>query len=159
MKVGELARDRRLSRIIHVLIHMDRHGKRATSDLIAAKLHTNPVVVRRAMAGLRDMGIVSSEKGHGGGWVMQRELSQISLWDIYRAVGTTTLVNVGPSADRTDCLVEKSIESRIGSAVAAAESVLIARLSEIMVADLADDFEQRFAEIGGEVAADDRAVS
>jgi len=31
---------------------------------------TIPVVARRVMAGLRDQGIVTSAKGHGGGWMI-----------------------------------------------------------------------------------------
>ncbi|MZC01638.1 transcriptional regulator, partial [Salmonella enterica subsp. enterica serovar 4,12:i:-] len=39
--------DTRLSRMLHVLIHMSRHDRPATSDNIAEMLNTNPVVVRR----------------------------------------------------------------------------------------------------------------
>ncbi len=45
--------DSRLSRMLHVLIHMDQHDQRTTSETIAQMLRTNPVVVRRTMAGLR----------------------------------------------------------------------------------------------------------
>ena len=37
--------DSRLSRMLHVLIHMDRHEHSATSEMIAKMLNTNPVVV------------------------------------------------------------------------------------------------------------------
>ncbi|MFP8913766.1 transcriptional regulator, partial [Pseudomonas aeruginosa] len=39
--------DTRLSRMLHVLIHMARHEGPATSEAIAQMLGTNPVVVRR----------------------------------------------------------------------------------------------------------------
>ena len=42
--------DTRLSRMLHVLIHMARHEGPATSEAIAQMLGTNPVVVRRTMA-------------------------------------------------------------------------------------------------------------
>src|SRR3546814_8971721 len=66
--------DSRLSRMLHVLLHMARHEGPMTSDEIARMLGTNAVVVRRTMAGLRDSGYVRSEKGHGGGWAIQAEL-------------------------------------------------------------------------------------
>jgi len=69
-----MPRDLRISRMLHVLIHMDRHLTLATSEQIADMISTNPVVVRRIMAGLRDKGIVTSEKGHGGGWRLARPL-------------------------------------------------------------------------------------
>ena len=79
--------DTRLSRMLHVLIHMDRMEGPVTSDAVAKMLGTNPVVVRRTMAGLRDAGYVRSEKGHGGGWTLERPLGAITMLDIHRAVG------------------------------------------------------------------------
>jgi DNA-binding IscR family transcriptional regulator len=58
-----------------------------TSDEIGAMLGTNPVVVRRTMAGLRARGYVSSEKVTGGGWRLARPLEQLTLLDIYEAIG------------------------------------------------------------------------
>ena len=58
-----MPRDLRMSRMLHVLIHMDRHVARATSEQISKMIATNPVVVRRMMAGLREKGVVTSEKG------------------------------------------------------------------------------------------------
>ena len=55
--------DARLSRMLHLLIHMGRMEGPLTSDDAAMMLGTNPVVVRRTMAGLRDAGYVRSMKG------------------------------------------------------------------------------------------------
>src|SRR3546814_19719205 len=79
--------DSRLSRMLHVLLHMARHEGPMTSDEIARMLGTNAVVVRRTMAGLRDSGYVRSEKGHGGGWAIQADLETVSLLAVHRAVG------------------------------------------------------------------------
>ena len=63
----KLNKDTRLSRILHVLIHMDQHEAPLTSEKIAIMLNTNPTVVRLTLAGLREAGYVNSEKGHNGG--------------------------------------------------------------------------------------------
>lgn len=105
-----MPRDNRLSRMLHVLIHMDRHVERATSEAIAKMLGTNPVVVRRMMAGLRDQGYVRSEKGHGGGWELVCDLDAITLLDVYRAIGEPPLFSIGPHAEQSDCLVEKAVD-------------------------------------------------
>ena len=110
-----MPRDLRLSRMLHVLIHMDRHVTLATSEQISKMISTNPVVVRRMMGGLRDRGIVTSEKGHGGGWKLALPLSDVTLRDVYEAVGAPPLFNIGPNADPSACLVEqaaKDVESR-----------------------------------------------
>lgn len=64
-----MKRSDRLSVALHVLLHMaDRGSEPMTSAEMAACVETNPVVIRRTFAGLREAGIVSSDKGHGGGW-------------------------------------------------------------------------------------------
>ena len=83
--------DSRLSRMLHILVHMARHAEPVTSERIAEMLGTNPVVVRRTLSGLRDAGYVRSEKGHGGGWVITCDLEHVTLLDIYNAVGQPSL--------------------------------------------------------------------
>ncbi|RVV97216.1 Rrf2 family transcriptional regulator [Mesobaculum littorinae] len=141
-----MPRDLRMSRILHVLIHMDRHVARATSDQIAGMISTNPVVVRRMMAGLRDRGIVTSEKGHGGGWRLARPLTEVTLRDVYEAVGAPVLFNVGPTAEPSDCLVEKAVDARLDSALREAEARLLTQFAAIRVEDVVQDFERDFAD-------------
>ena len=56
-----MKRNGKLSASLHALVHMaERPERPMTSEEIASWLHTNPVVVRRMVAGLRDAGILSS---------------------------------------------------------------------------------------------------
>jgi len=129
--------------MLHVLIHMDRHVKRATSDTMAKMLGTNPVVVRRMMAGLREKGIVTSEKGHHGGWELAVGLDAITLFDVYEAVGRPALFGIGGQAGHAECLVEQAVDARMAQTLAEAERLLFDRFRGITVMDLAADFEQR----------------
>ena len=142
-----------MSRMLHVLIHMDRHVQKATSDLIAKMLGTNPVVVRRMMAGLRNKGFVTSEKGHGGGWALTRGLDSITLLDVYEAIGEPPLFSIGPHAQRPQCLVEQAVDARMAQTLGEAEALLRQRFGAITVADLATDFEQRLEVHLGQGAA------
>lgn len=148
-----MPRDSRMSRMLHVLIHMDRHVQRPTSEQISRMLGTNPVVVRRMMSGLRENGMVKSEKGHGGGWQLTRDLSNITLLDVYTAIGEPPLFNLGPDSDNPDCLVEQAVDARLGQTLSAAETLLRERFSAISVADLAKDFEARLTETKPESTA------
>ena len=49
-----------------------------TSEMLARAMGTNPVVIRRLMAGLRERGFVQSEKGHGGGWTIACDLAAVT---------------------------------------------------------------------------------
>lgn len=135
--------DSRLSRMLHVLLHMARHDGPMTSERIAAMLVTNPVVVRRTMAGLRDAGYVRSEKGHGGGWAIARDLAEVSLLDVHRAVGGPRLFAIGSENANPDCAVEKVVNAALEDALAEAEALLIARLGAISLAELAEAFDAR----------------
>jgi len=143
-----MRQDTRLSRVLHVLIHMEKHEKPATSDAIAAMLQTNPVVVRRTMAGLRDAGYVTSEKGHGGGWVLARPLAEITLFDIYQALGTPELFSIGLSGDNPACVIEQAVNVALADAMTEAEAILLGRFGKITLADLASESFKRWAQSG-----------
>ncbi|MCX5515211.1 transcriptional regulator [Kaistia algarum] len=135
--------DSRLSRMLHVLIHMDESDGPLTSDTIARMLGTNPVVVRRTMAGLRDKGYVHSGKGHGGGWTLARRLDEITLRDVYRSLGEPSVFALGPTADHPRCLVEQAVNAAVDEALDEAEALLLRRFAAVSVGDIARDFRAR----------------
>jgi Rrf2 family protein len=132
--------DSRLSRMLHVLLHMACAEGPLTSEQIAAMLGTNPVVVRRTMAGLRHQGYVLSDKGHGGGWRLACDLRHVSLLDIHKAVGGPNLFAIGNDSDNPNCPVEKAVNWALTEALEAAEAILLKRLADTSLADLAEDF-------------------
>jgi Rrf2 family protein len=148
-----MRQDTRLSRVLHVLIHMEKHEKPATSDAIAAMLQTNPVVVRRTMAGLRDAGYVTSEKGHGGGWVLARPLAEITLLDIHKALGNPDMFSIGLSGDNPACVIEQSVNVALADAMTEAQALLRDRFGKITLADLARESFKRWAQSGHKPSA------
>ncbi|MET1070314.1 MAG: Rrf2 family transcriptional regulator [Pseudomonas prosekii] len=139
--------DTRLSRMLHVLIHMARHDQPATSDTIAQMLSTNPVVVRRTMALLKKEGYVRSEKGHRGGWSLAKPLAEMTLLNIHQALGSSSLFAIGLSTDHPQCLVEQAVNAALTEAFDAAQTLLIERLGSVTLEQLANDFERRFREL------------
>ncbi|WP_309737255.1 Rrf2 family transcriptional regulator [Pseudomonas sp. SORGH_AS_0199] len=135
--------DTRLSRMLHTLIHMARHEQPATSDTLAQMLSTNPVVVRRTMALLKEQGYVRSEKGHRGGWMLAKPLAEITLLDIHQALGSSSIFAIGLATDHPECLVERAVNNALTEAFDAAQALLLTRLRSITLQQLADDFEQR----------------
>lgn len=135
--------DTRLSSILHVLLHMSATQSAMTSERLAGYLGTNPVVVRRTMAGLRQAGIVTSEKGHGGGWRLARQLEAITLADIHAALGGPALLAFGNRNDKPQCLVEQAVNARLSDTMAEARALVLRRLSAITLADIEADFRDR----------------
>jgi len=133
--------------MLHVLLHMAEWDRPVTSEDLAATVGTNPVVIRRVLAGLRERGYVQSEKGHGGGWTLACDLTQVTLRDVYDAVGRPPLIAMGHRSDAPDCLVEQAVNSALGDAFGEAEKVLLNHLTEVTLAELSADFHVRLSKV------------
>lgn len=131
-----MRRDSRLSVALHALLHV-AHAGLLTSETMAAQIGTNPVVIRRTMAGLRAAGIVRSEKGHGGGWSLARGLDQITLYDVYEALGEPTILAMSNRTESPGCVVEKAVNRALGGAFEAVEALLVEQLRNVTLAALA----------------------
>ncbi|MFJ3046861.1 RrF2 family transcriptional regulator [Herbaspirillum chlorophenolicum] len=131
--------DTRLARLLHVLIHMHLREGTTTSDTIAQMLHTNPVIVRRTMAAIREAGYVSSTGGPGGGWRLERAISDITVRDVYQAITRSSLFAVGLTQDNPHCPVEASVNKHLRAALNAAERTLIQQLGALRLSDIAEE--------------------
>ena len=131
--------DSRLSRMLHVLIHMDHIGAPVTSETISRMLDTNPVVVRRTMAALRDAGYLNSAKGHGGGWTLAKPLETVTLLDIHQALGSPRVFAIGLADETPSCLVERAVNVALDDAMQDAERRLLNRFGEVTIGALSRD--------------------
>lgn len=141
--------DNRLWRTLHVLIHMSHTQQPMTSQAIAEMLCTNAVVVRRTMAGLRDQGLLHSEKGHGGGWRLVRPLDQITLLDVYQALGSPSLFAIEAAKDSHGCLVEKAVNFAIDDVLEEARQALLERFASIPLSRIETDFQTELEQVLG----------
>lgn len=141
--ISYMRRDSKLSSILHLLLHMAHSDRPLTSDELAGFLQTNPVLVRRTLAGLRERGYVGAVKGHGGGWVVTADLHAVTLRDIYDSVGAPTVFAMGNRDDAPGCLVEQVVNASLTDAFEEAEALLIARFAGITLADLSGRFSAR----------------
>ena len=116
-----MRRDSRLSVALHALLHM---------------ADANPVVIRRTMGGLRAVGIVRSEKGHGGGWSLARKLEDVSLYDVYEALGEPTIFAIGNRTESPGCAVEKAVNRTLEEALEKAQALLVAQLRDVKISEI-----------------------
>lgn len=152
-----MRRDSRLSGVLHVLLHMAEHKGPVTSEVLARAMQTNPVVIRRIMAGLRDQGYVRSEKGHGGGWTLACDLAAVTMRDIYDALGRPSILAIGNRSESPDCLVEQAVNAALDNALEEAEARLLGQFSHVTLAALSADFHDRLARRSAEPAKEDHA--
>ena len=96
-----MPRSTRFAVAVHALTHLVDAPEPLTSEQLADCIGTNPVVVRRTLAGLREAGVVTSARGTGGGWALAHDPADISLRDVYAALGERLLQGIdvtGPAA-------------------------------------------------------------
>jgi DNA-binding IscR family transcriptional regulator len=74
---------------------------------------------------------------------LARDLSQITLRDIYAALGSPLLFAIGNRTDAPDCLVEQAVNAALDATFRDAETLLLARLGEVTLATLSADVGRR----------------
>ena len=150
-----MMRDSRLSGVLHILLHMAEATGPVTSVAMARAMRTNPVVIRRTMAGLREHGLIRSAKVHGGGWTLARDLTAITLRDVYEALGEPTLFATGHRTEAPGCLVEQAVNAALDGAFRDAEALLLGRFATVTLAALSADFHARMVASGKSIKFDE----
>lgn len=135
--------DSRLSRMLHALLHMHRREAPTSSEVIAEMLGINPGVVRRNMGALRKSRIVTALKGHGGGWTLARKLEDITLQDVYEALGYPNLFALGPTLDSPTCPLEGAANAALNEGLSKASQAFSGHLRSMTLADLIDEAGRR----------------
>jgi DNA-binding IscR family transcriptional regulator len=135
-----MPRSSRFSVALHLLVHLVDAPEPQTSEQLAACVGTNAVVVRRTLAGLREAGLVTSTRGTGGGWRLARAAGDVTLRDVYAALGERLLGAVdvaGPGAPAGGCRIQRAVAGTLDEFLEDAEALLAARLGRITLAVLA----------------------
>ena len=112
--------------------------QRVCSDELAKSVNTNPVVIRRLIARLKEQGLVTVSKGKEGGYSLGKDLNDISLWDIFEAVEDPPLFGVHSSIPNPDCAVGNCIENLLVAMYGNAEAALKESLSKVTLNCMAE---------------------
>lgn len=104
---------------------------------IAESIHTHPARVRQVMSELVRAGIVETRRGAGGGARLARPASEITLRQVYEAVGRDeALFTTPPGGPNEQCAVAPHINSWLESLFNDIEEVLMGRLGEVTLCQL-----------------------
>lgn len=93
------------------------------------------MVVRRVLGRLREAGLLTSEKGHSGGWKLAQPPQKITFADVYLALGES-LIAADDHESALSCEVEHSLHRRVSSVMNELEEGLIAKLGETTISEL-----------------------
>lgn len=139
-----MRKDSRLSRVLHILVHLEAINRPVTSERMAEMLSTNPVVVRRTMALLRKAGYVTSAKGHNGGWQLAKPLANITLLDVHLALGESSVFTIGLTDEHNHCVIEQAVNNALRDVMNEAEALMLQRFGQITLDKLGADRISRY---------------
>jgi len=103
---------------------------------LAESVNTNPIVVRRLLGQLREAGLVEEHAGRHGGASLARPAEQITLCDIWLAVGERALFAYNANKPNPACPVSCRMQTLLAPVFASVSETVEARLREIRLADL-----------------------
>ena len=121
---------------------------RVTSEFLAGSIGVNPVIVRNVMSQLREAGIVQTQRGSSGA-VLIRPLDEITLYDIYKAVGSVDpeegLFHFHEQPSPA-CPVGRNIHKVLDERLLDAQRALEDQLRRTTLADISEDTKQAIQE-------------
>lgn len=107
-----------------------------TSEMIATSVGTNPVVIRRIIGCLVKGGIVDVRKGAGGGSLLTRAPSDISIGDIYDALDEDHLFQVPSLGETHSCPIGRAVRPILSEIFQGAEGAVVRYLGSVTLEDL-----------------------
>jgi Rrf2 family protein len=109
-----------------------------TSETIAESVDTNPVVIRRIMAHLRQHGLVDSRPGASGGWHLLHDPAAINLRDVYRAIRHENVLAMHQHPN-PDCPIGGQIQETLGQVFDEAQGSLEAALGQFTISGVLEN--------------------
>ena len=135
-----MAANSRMTIAVHALAWMalaQRRGQEVlTSDQVAASVNTNPVIIRRSLGDLGRAGLVHVRHGAGAGWSLARAPEEITLLEVYDAVGQEPLFGMHRTEPNLECPVGRGIRPALGQVYDGVEQAVRHELAEVSVADV-----------------------
>ncbi len=135
---------------VHILtcIEMFSSEMRVTSEFLSGSTGVNPVIVRNVLSQLKSAGIVSTRRGSGGAH-LARSLSEITLYDVYKAVDCVDSeeglfhFHENPNAD---CPVGRNIHRVMDGRLSGAQAALENELKKTALSEIVEDTKRIISE-------------
>ena len=137
----------RFALAVHLLalLAIENKDEPTTSDYLARSARTNPVVIRRILGTLRRAGLVTAQPGAGGGTSLACRPEDITLLDVYRAIGEGELFSLGSREPNPYCICGRNLQPILTDVFCKAEQAVEDTLAGITVSQIASEVEERDA--------------
>ena len=127
---------------IHALAFIDlfQDEQRVTSNVLSASIQTNPVIIRTVLSKLKEAGIIDARQGSGGSH-LAKPVSEITFYDIYKAVDTVDETGLFHFHENPNplCLVGLNIHAALDDKIQKVQDAMEDELKRITMADVLGD--------------------
>ena len=130
---------------LHMLTCMEtfKEDYKITSDFLASSINVNPVIIRRILSQLKEVGIIEVKRGTGGAMIT-KPLQDITFLDVYYAVECieeNTLFHFHENPN-PNCPVGKNIHNILDDKLYRVQAAMERELKAITLADVIADLEK-----------------
>ena len=127
---------------VHIITAIDyfKDMERVNSEFLAGSIGVNPVIVRTVISQLREAGILQTKRGSSGAEIAKR-LNEITLYDIYKAVGSVDMEGIFHFHEQPnpDCPVGRNIHRVLDQHLIDAQRAMEEKLRATTLADIVED--------------------
>lgn len=129
----------RLTIATHIMMCIDtfKNEYKLTSEFLASSVNVNPVIIRNILSQLKAANLVEVSRGVGGARII-KELNEISLFDLYKAVECVEHGNLFHfhESPNPNCPVGKNIHMALNDSLNNAQKALEEELKSVTLEDV-----------------------
>lgn len=134
---------------LHIFTCVDafKDEYKVTSDFLAGSINTNPVIVRRLLAKLKNAGLIKVARGTGG-IELTRPLNKISFLDVYAAIEPENNADLFRFHESPNpmCPVGRNIHNLLDGKLAAIQEAMESEMKRYTIADLSSELHELLRE-------------
>lgn len=136
--------DTRFPVSLHIMTVLAYHQpKLVTSEYLAEGIKTNPSFIRKLVASLSAAGLVESVRGKMGGARLVKSPKEITLDQIYTAIGESPLMAIPDKAPKKSCTISCSMGNILNNVSKEIEDTTLRHLKKQSLKDLLDQVQSQ----------------
>ena len=122
---------------VHALVFLNHKKGVHSSEEIAVNVCTNPARVRKVLAKLKKHGLVETKEGIDGGYLFNRDSSQVTLAAVADAVDAVIVAAAWKSGSSDmDCLIASGMAGIMDGIYGSLDQCCKEKLKNITIADI-----------------------
>ena len=128
---------------LHILTCIEefKNDYKITSDFLSSSINVNPVVIRRILQKLKSAGIITVARGNVGSMEINKDLKDITFYDVYKAVDDEGLFHFHENPNPL-CPVGRNIHNVLDKRLDAIQQAMENEMKKSTLADVINETSQ-----------------